>query len=156
MIEIELTNLQEFLDAIEPDTLIGPPMRKAHKQSVIALEGAAKGRTPLDTGRAKGSITHHLDSSPIPLWSSVGSPVKYIPPLEYGRKPGKMPPIDDLKLWARRKGIPSSAVYAIALKIKRKGTKGAHMFKRSFKDNEARIKRLFENALKEMQDRFGS
>jgi len=44
--------------------------------------------------------------------------------VDEGRKPGKMPPIKDIKEWTKLKGIPESAAYPIARKIGEKGTKG--------------------------------
>lgn len=44
--------------------------------------------------------------------------------VDEGRKPGKMPPVKDIREWTRLKGIPESAAYPIARKIGEKGTKG--------------------------------
>ena len=44
--------------------------------------------------------------------------------VDEGRRPGKMPPVKDIREWTRLKGIPESAAYPIARKIGEKGTKG--------------------------------
>ena len=44
--------------------------------------------------------------------------------VDKGRRPGKMPPLDDIREWARIKGIPQTAVYPIAKKIGEEGYKG--------------------------------
>jgi hypothetical protein len=44
--------------------------------------------------------------------------------VDEGRRPGKMPPVKDIREWTRLKGIPESAAYPIAKKIGEKGTKG--------------------------------
>lgn len=52
-----------------------------------------------------------LDIEGAPYWQYV----------DKGRRPGKFAPVSALQKWARLKGIPQSAVYAINLKIFRKG-----------------------------------
>jgi hypothetical protein len=52
---------------------------------------------------------------------------QYIGALEYGRKPGKMPPVSMLEEWVINKGLASgddarSMAWAIAIKIAREGT----------------------------------
>jgi hypothetical protein len=44
--------------------------------------------------------------------------------VDEGRRPGKMPPVKDIREWTKLKGIPESAAYPIAKKIGEKGTKG--------------------------------
>jgi len=61
--------------------------------------------------------------------------------VDEGRKPGKMPPIEDIKKWTRLKGIPESAAFPIAKKIGEKGYKGIH-FTEPFYDDIKVIKEL--------------
>jgi len=42
--------------------------------------------------------------------------------METGRKPGKMPSINALSIWAAKRGIPKGAVFPIAKKIAKSGT----------------------------------
>lgn len=49
--------------------------------------------------------------------------VDYAVFVEYGRAPGKWPPIDKIREWAAVKGIPAKAVYPIARSIKENGIK---------------------------------
>jgi len=51
-----------------------------------------------------------------------------------GRRPGTMPPLDDIKKWTKLKGIPESAAFPIALKIAKKGTKGINFTKHFYDD----------------------
>lgn len=53
---------------------------------------------------------------------------KYTEQLVYGRKPGTLPPVNAIKEWIEEKGITSdlsttSLAWAIAMKIKRDGTR---------------------------------
>lgn len=42
-----------------------------------------------------------------------------------GREPGKAPPLDAIRAWAKRRGLPESAVFPISRKIAQEGTEGA-------------------------------
>jgi hypothetical protein len=65
---------------------------------------------------------------------SVGSPLEYAEPVEFGRKAGRRPPVGPLELWAIRKlGISKdearSVGFALSIHIGRHGTEGAFMFR---------------------------
>lgn len=49
---------------------------------------------------------------------------KLIDYVNYGRRPGKMPYSEWLKPWAKKRSIPLSALFPIARKIGKDGTKG--------------------------------
>jgi len=155
--EIKVEGLEELREKLKPESLLMPPWKKAFEDSVILLEREAKvgARVAVDTGRFRGSITHEIDSAPMPLWGETGTAVNYAPAIEYGRKPGKMPPVDALKPWARRHGMPESAAFAIARKIQKYGIKGKFIFKQAYEKSEARISRYFDRALDEIDKRFG-
>lgn len=77
----------------------------------------------------------------------VGSSLAHIVPVEVGSRP-HMSPIQPLADWARAKlGISQdearSVAWAIATKIKREGTKGAHMFRRAFDANLEQVRRNY-------------
>jgi hypothetical protein len=99
-------------------------------------------RTPAGVGGSaglRGSIA--ADAPKVSMTGAsvaVGSPLEYAEPVEYGRKPGKQPPVEPLALWARRKlGIPKEEAdgvgFAIARRIALKGTDGAFMFRDAWK-----------------------
>ncbi len=84
--------------------------------------------------RASGEWAKHLESSGIELAGHmigrvVGLP--YTTQLVKGRKPGKMPPTKFIEQWIKHKGIKAKdprmkikqLAFAIAMKIKKKGTK---------------------------------
>lgn len=87
---------------------------------------------------------------------SVGSakPQAYF--VEHGRKPGPVPrwsvfkPI--LRAWADAKGlaIPDSALYPIALKIRREGFKGRFPFEKAARISEPQIVRVFNRAFENL------
>lgn len=99
-------------------------------------------RTPAGVGGSaglRGSIAADAPTVSMAGASvSVGSPLEYAEPVEFGRKPGKQPPMGPLALWARRKlGVPKDEAdgvgFAIARKIALKGTEGAFMFRDAWK-----------------------
>lgn len=65
------------------------------------------------------SIQHTVLADLVIIYSDLGySNIA----LETGRKGGKMPPVEALKLWSIKKGLGENAAYAIAKKIAREGT----------------------------------
>lgn len=85
----------------------------------------------VDEGRLRGSITHVVDRDGSELAVFVGTNVSYALPVHNGRRPGaRMPPVDVILEWARRKGMiddsmtPSQqrgVAYVLARSIARKG-----------------------------------
>jgi phage gpG-like protein len=53
---------------------------------------------------------------------TVGTKLEYAMAIEFGRKPGSMPPLAPIKEWMKKKGIPEGALWPIAMKIKREGS----------------------------------
>jgi len=60
----------------------------------------------------------------------------YFEIIEKGRKPGKQPPISDLKRWAQRKGLPEKAVFPIAKNIGKFGIKPRPVLKQIINSNK--------------------
>jgi len=56
---------------------------------------------------------------------------EYLKVIDQGRKPGKYAPIRALKKWAKVKGIPENAAYAINKKIFERGIKATFVINRS-------------------------
>ncbi len=71
------------------------------------------------TGASARDITFSVNNNGAVLYGP-----SYIANLEFGRKPGKMPPVGPLIEWARLRGFedPESAGWAIAIKIRDEGT----------------------------------
>jgi len=65
-------------------------------------------RTPSNTGNLSGAIAHDKEVSyGQGVWEAVVTDggVPYGLPVNYGRKPGRRPPIDDIEYWVIRKRI---------------------------------------------------
>jgi hypothetical protein len=72
----------------------------------------------VDTGRLRSSIAIEIFDDG--LARRIGTDVPYAAYIEFGQRP-HMPPIEPIKEWCRRHGIPEEAAYAIALKIAKDG-----------------------------------
>lgn len=94
---------------------------------LIELNGA------IATGRLHNNIQVHarkLDEK----YSLVISYPFYGKYVDQGRKPGKRPPVNDIRVWCKLKGIPESAAFPIAKKIGEKGFKGINFTKPYYDD----------------------
>ena len=70
------------------------------------------------TGELEGSLTGIATDKKLEIWSNMYGDIV----LEYGRRPGKMPPVEQLERWAMLHGMDRGAGYMIAKKIARQGT----------------------------------
>lgn len=96
--------------------------RKTEKfllNQAIHAERVAKKEVPVDTAQTQNSI--RIERNAGRLGYKVKAHAKYAWYVHEGRKPGKMPPIDAVESWAKRKGIDP---FLVARAIGRKGTKG--------------------------------
>lgn len=113
-------NMKEVEDWVKNQ----PERDRAKKQSMIViknelikevLQELAGHRT---TGELEGSVSGTATDSKVEIRSnSYGDIV-----LEYGRRPGKFPPVEPLERWAMLHGMDKGAGYLIARKIAQRGT----------------------------------
>src|SRR5687768_99335 len=96
-------------DLADPEQAIPPLLEPAMAEATLLLEREVKIRTPIGvTESARGSIASQVDRG-VPLGRGmtirgrVGSPLAHVAVIERGRRPGKMPPVDALELWVRRR-----------------------------------------------------
>lgn len=88
-------------------------LKKAVEDVILIIEGEAKQRCPVDTGRLRASINHIFKS-----WSEgyVGTNVEYAPTVEYGSDPYPIVPkngkylvfdvVDSVQIFNKRTGQP--------------------------------------------------
>lgn len=90
----------------------------------------ATGFGPSDnTGQAKNSLKYEITEKGLRIFSDMtGAKFNYLYTLETGRKPGKMPPIDNIEDWLKQRGInppditQRSLAFLIARRIGREGS----------------------------------
>ena len=93
--------------------------------------------TPVNLGLLRGSFATSVYGQAFDLRGEAATSLIYGWPVETGRDPGKPPPVDAIKLWARRKlGLSGAeldqAAYAIARRIGQRGTTGALMVEQAY------------------------
>jgi hypothetical protein len=111
-------------------------------KSLIELNGK------IASGWLMDSIASKVTKNKNEVYSLSFSYLFYGKFIDKGRKPGKMPPVQDIRDWCRLKGIPQSAAFPIAVSIGKKGYKGIN-FTDPIRDDLKVIKEI-------MGDKFSS
>jgi hypothetical protein len=152
MLDIKIEGLEELVKKLDSNHLLAQPLRDAFSKSVLLLESEVKRRTPVDMGRLRSSITHEVDSRPVPLFGRVGTKVEYAQYVEFGTK-AHWPPVSALEVWARRHGF--SSAFIVTRTIAARGTRAAKMFQNAVADIASRLQPLFDEAARAIEERFG-
>lgn len=153
-LSLDLLGWDELLQRInELEQGSGPftaMIRTTMQTALDLLEQAIVDRTPVNTGLLRGSIANVIYGQPPVIEGMVATPISYGLPVEHGRAPGKMPPVDAIQAWVHRKQLVPArnekqergVAWAIARTIAVRGTEGAHMFEYGF---EAATPKIFES-----------
>jgi hypothetical protein len=123
---------------------------------MLYVQGEArKGAKPhsVDTGETARSIEAQLAPGPTPLSATVFTRKLYAPAVEFGRRPGKQPPVDAIAPWVRRHGIDAPA-FVIARAIGRRGTQGLFFMRQAAEAGRRRIGDFLRASAREMQTRW--
>jgi hypothetical protein len=129
-------------------------------EALLFLESRVKPATPYGAGpiHLRDTIFFKLNTTGEPVSGLLGTPAIYGESVELGTKP-HFPPIDPIQHWVEKKfgyeGKDARAVaYLIARKISKKGTKGAHMFGKTWDDNKSMVIRILEEIPEEILRRI--
>jgi hypothetical protein len=131
--------------AMQMDDLSARELENGLNRLLVDLTEEVKDRTPHFTGGLEASIFNEIRVSGQSLEGLVSTPLVYGPPIEFGRKPGKMPPVDALKSWAARKLGDEKLAFVVARAIARKGysslqhTDKQQMFQDAWDQNQSLI-----------------
>ena len=79
----------------------------------------------------------------------IGSAAPYAPVIEFGRAPGRFPPIGPLKVWARRRLGSEDLAWPVAMKIRKKGITARRVFEKALSPIEARAGEILEEVIAE-------
>ncbi len=127
----------DFLDgpALE---IIRQERMTAMRSSLGVFEDTVSSRTPANVGTLQNSISGNIRGSQLTIRGEVVSPLPYAAAVEYGRRPGKRPPIGPIKLWVSQVIKPPAKeldgiAFLIARAIGRWGTEEHRMFGRGFR-----------------------
>jgi hypothetical protein len=102
-----------------------PNRDRAKKQTLTVIKnelvGEIKGEMAehTTTGELEGSVMGVVGNDKLEIFSNMYGDIV----LEYGRRPGKFPPVEALESWALQHGMSKGAGYVIARNIARRGTK---------------------------------
>jgi len=164
---VEIKGLKELLKRLDaaPKT-VKKHMVKAMGKSVAVIEGEIKPITPIGvSGFLRNAVSGKVTEpgGKVTGIVGIGAPlsVKAVYPnvMEFGRKPGPVPP-GNLERWVQRKlRVPaanaSQVAFMVARSIARKGIKGKFMFKKGWDAAEGRVKGFFEKALEDVVEDLG-
>ena len=159
-VELDFSEVERYAKRLGQNSeLIDQELRRAMTESVITVEGQVVTRTPVNFGTLRQSISHSVRGQGIGIIGEVATPSAYGLPVEFGRKPGKFPPLAPIELWVRRKlNVPEAQVesvaFLVARKIARSGTKGAFMFRDGLEASGPQIAKSFDQATKRIVDRM--
>lgn len=170
--EFEVQGLREAIDKLSGyDEFSTRRLTQAMQQSVTLLESSIKPLTPVFRGRLRGSIGSEVRGVGSDIEGRVGSTLKdeeYPAVMEFGRRPGTMPPIDPLVRWVRLKRLSGvynaktkrrmggratqdqqdrATAFVIARSIARKGIVGKRFMQRGYETSQVRIARYFSDAV---------
>jgi len=138
-ITVDLTEWYKFATLLDQKSadLLEKHMHNAMDGSLNWLLDRITAETPVNFGTLRASFAKEIHGTAYDMTGIVGTSLVYGLPVEMGRKPGRMPPVDAIKLWVVRKlGIKGQdadrVAYAIAYSIGKKGTKGAFMVQQAY------------------------
>lgn len=120
---------------------------KAVQDSAIMVQSLAKTKAPVFRGALRESILFSVTDLGKKIVGTVGSNLEYAPVIEYGRSAGWFPPLEDIKVWARRKLGDESKAYVIARAIRRRGFKAQPYLEPAVKEALPRIQLAFTNRM---------
>jgi hypothetical protein len=134
-------------------------------QAVVdTVEGAVIDRTPVNTGALRSSIYAQVYGTPgaADFYGKVATGIVYGYAVEEGLLPGhgiSEAGMNELEYWVTRKlGIapPDSrnVAHQIALAIKRRGTRGKHMFRDGLEASRAKITKYWNDLPTRISERI--
>lgn len=114
LITVRIDGIDELERKLGPGMVDGP-INRFLDRGAITIQGKARGKAPVDTGRLRNSIG--IESGP--RERTIGPNVHYGPYVEFGTRP-HWPPVSALSPWAERHGMNP---YAVQRAIAARGTK---------------------------------
>lgn len=117
-LDVDVTGYKEALDYMENVRKgLDNPFADAMQRATILIAADARTKAPVDEGRLKNSILPSIRVEGDTVIGVVGSNVLYAPYMELGTQHRRMPPVDVIERWARRKGYGAGLGFIIARRI---------------------------------------
>lgn len=146
---IQVEGLEELQKALEQFPGEWEKFAKvAMGQGLAALVSGVHEDAQKDTGVTAGSVGSEIVRGPgSEIIGKVGSNLPHAPyALEYGRLPGKMPPVDVIEEWAARHGMEGMG-FVIARAIGARGVKAPKTMSTVLAKKKDQVVRLFEQGI---------
>lgn len=157
-----LLNLVKDFDKLSDATL--EDIEQLMDVSLRIFETTVAYWTPVNFGTLRQSIQGTKTITPTSVDGLVTTNLAYGLPVERGRDPGRMPPVDAIELWVIRKGIAAApesrgVAFAIAKAIAKGTTKfqqqgGARMFEQGFEQGQPLVDKQIEAMLDRLSKRL--
>jgi phage gpG-like protein len=132
--------------------LVKGPLKTFLTRSGFYVQGQAKERAPVDTGRLRNSIATKVEETR----ALIGTNLSYAPHVEFGSRP-HWPPLSAMQPWARRHGFPAGrrGAFLVARRIAQRGTKARLFLTKGLAASTNQIARYLEMMAREMEGRWG-
>lgn len=141
MIEVKVEGLNRLIRLAEQFPQIAEPhINTAITRSLTRIWGAEKREAPFGVA---GQLRDNWVITTARFQGTLASNMPYALFVEKGTGP-HMPPIDAITPWAKKKGLNP---WAVAMSIKKKGTKANPFLSRAIDDAQSGIEQEFEDAL---------
>ena len=134
--------------------------REKITSAALLLERVIKLLTPEGAGpiHLRDTIFHKIERRGISVRGVISTPAIYGEAVELGTKP-HFPPAAQIQYWVEKKfglsgGDAKSTAFFVARAISRRGTKGAKMFHRGLKENEAAVMAILNQIPVEIKRRL--
>lgn len=153
--------------------VVADEMMAAMQASLDVIEAEVVVRTPAVIGVLRGGIADEIHGDPPDFYGEViagGPGAIYGWPVERGRAAGRMPPLDNIEYWVKRKKLDwkdgqgqqmssRRMAYIIAVAISRGQTRhqkkgGAKMFEEGLRSAGPHVERLWEGAVEAIAGRM--
>ena len=157
MIKITIKGKDETKKILETlPKRMGFALIKAMREAAIHIQSLAKEKAPVWRGMLRVSIVQTVKTEDNKLVAEVGSGLPYASAVEFGRKIGWFPPLNDLKVWARRKLGDERLAYPVARAIKRRGYREQPYLEPAIKEAAPRIQLIFNSRINALFNEGGS
>lgn len=161
-ISIQLTGLDAVISGWEKaPQMMADELAKFAEGAALFMQGEIQERTPAAAGLLKQSfIASDAARLSDGVIATVGTSLNYAVPVELGTKP-HMPPVQAIADWVKVKlGIGGPAgekiAWAIARKISKVGTKGAHMVQKAFDAGKPEVERQFAATIERIKNNLAA
>lgn len=85
-LDIKIEGVPQIQKKLDKNTLIAPALKAILSKGAFKIQRKLSEYSPVDTERLRSSWATKVDTSPVPMWSEVGTNVVYAASLEYSGK----------------------------------------------------------------------